>query len=154
MNDLIKNTDLEHRLLTSENSSEIQSIIDIFNTNIKKKDVLRAAKISDLQDKITDEIDERISRKGGEFSNRDLLDYYKALQTSLDNTVYGGKDLSIPSIQINSNTINVDSSLKVLNRESRQRIFDTIHSLLNSTTDSIIETSNEEEDNILESSRD
>lgn len=144
MNDIIKQTDLEQKLLTSENSSEIQSIIDIFNTNIKKKDVLRAARISDLQDKITNEIDDRISRKGGEFSNKDLIDYYKTLQSSLDNTVYGGKDLSIPAIQINSNTINVDNSSKFLNRESRQRIFDAIRGLLN----------NDEEDNLIESDRD
>lgn len=128
MNDLVKDG-LENKLLTSEDSNEVQNIINIFNANIKKKDVLRALKISDLQDRITEEIDKRISYRGGEFSNKDLLEFYKTLQTTLDNTAYGGKDLSVPSIQINSNTINLDSASS-LNRESRQKIFDVVQSLM------------------------
>lgn len=130
MNDLVKQDDLEKRLLSSDDANEVQNIINAFNANIKKKDVLRALKISSLQDKITDEIDRRVSSRGGEFSNRDLLDYYKTLQTALDNTAYGGKDLSVPSIQINSNTINLDSTSSSLNRESRQKVFDAVQSLI------------------------
>jgi len=59
-----------------------------------------------------------------------VLDYYKTLQTALDNTAYGGKDLSVPSIQINSNTINLDSTSSSLNRESRQKVFDAVQSLI------------------------
>ena len=130
MNDLVKQDDLEKRLLSSDDANEVQNIINAFNANIKKKDVLRALKISSLQDKITDEIDRRVSSRGDEFSNRDLLDYYKTLQTALDNTAYGGKDLSVPSIQINSNTINLDSTSSPLNRESRQKVFDAVQSLI------------------------
>ena len=130
MNDLQKISDLENQLLISEDAQETQEIINYFNANIKKKDILRALKVSDLQDKITSEIDKRISTKGGEFNNRDLLDYYKVLQSTIDNAAYGNKDLSVPTIQINSNIVNVDKYDVQLNRESRQRIFDAVKTLI------------------------
>lgn len=137
MNDLQKLNDLENQLLSSEDAQETQKIINYFNANIKKKDILRALKVSDLQDKITNEIDKRISNRSGEFNNKDLLDYYKVLQSTIDSAAYGNKDLSVPTIQINSNIVNVDKYDVELNRESRRKIFDAVKALISNTNSDI-----------------
>ena len=45
-------SDLEQKLIAEQDTQELQQIVDLFNLNIRKKDILRARKLSNLQDKI------------------------------------------------------------------------------------------------------
>lgn len=56
MEELIKldNVQLRDKLAKSTNQEELSEIVNIFNANLKKKELIRADIFSDLQDKIAD----------------------------------------------------------------------------------------------------
>ena len=129
---------LEEKLLTETDIDELQDIINIFNLNMQKKNILRSSKLADLQDKVYMQMAERLDNKADEFSNQDLLSYFKTIQDTIsknDNTL---DKINIPAIQIQQNQLNVNVSSEELNRESRARVLDAIQSILNS--EDVIET--------------
>ena len=125
-------SELENRLVNSEDLDELKNIIEIFNFNLKKKDILRSSKLSDIQDKISEQIATRIDKRANEFSNADLLNYFKVVQDIIarsDNTL---DNIKTPSIQINQqNNVNIDiDSARKLNKESRDKVVDAVQSIL------------------------
>jgi len=131
---------IEQKILNEDDPQELQELIDIFNLNLKKKDIIRSAKLSEVQDKIVEQMSKRVELRPDEFSNSDLLNYHKIVQDTLsksDNTL---DSINIPSIQINQQ-INMNSSdSDNFDKESRKRILDTVNNILeemknNSTKD-------------------
>ena len=45
---------LRQKLLQSKNPDEINDIVQLFNMNLKKRELIRADVYSELQDKVTD----------------------------------------------------------------------------------------------------
>ena len=45
---------LRQKLLQSKNPNEINDIVQLFNMNLKKRELIRADVYSELQDKVTD----------------------------------------------------------------------------------------------------
>lgn len=123
---------LEEKLLTETDIDELQGIINIFNLNMQKKNILRSSKLADLQDKVYMQMAERLDNQADQFSNQDLLSYFKTIQDTIsknDNTL---DKINIPAIQIQQNQLNLNVSSDELNRESRARVLDAIQSILNS----------------------
>ena len=56
----LQGEELRQKLLQSKNPEEIDDLVNLFNLNIKKKEIIRADIYSDLQDKVTDQIGKRI----------------------------------------------------------------------------------------------
>ena len=124
--------ELEEKLLTETNIDDLQDVINIFNLNMQKKNILRSSKLADLQDKVYKQMSERLENKADEFSNKDLLDYFRTIQETIsksDNTL---DKINIPAIQIQQNQLNVNVSSDELNRESRAKVLDVIQSILGS----------------------
>ena len=71
--------DLEKQLKEAQDGDSLQKVVDLFNLNIKKKDIIRAGQLSELQDKISQQMADRVNNHAGEFSNKDLLDYFKVI---------------------------------------------------------------------------
>ena len=121
---------IDKQIMEEEDPSELQELIDLFNLHLKKKDIVRSAKLSEVQDKIVDQMSKRIESRPDEFSNSDLLNYHKVVQETLtksDNTL---DSINVPSIQINQQ-INMNSADNdTFDRESRQRILDTVNVIL------------------------
>ena len=65
--------ELEQKLVDETDIDELKNIINLFNLNIKKKDILRTSKLSDLQDKVTEQIGQRLEYNAAAFSNKDLI---------------------------------------------------------------------------------
>lgn len=122
--------ELEVQLLEEDNIDNIKAIIDLFNINIKKKNIIRTSKLNELQDKVYRQIDERITSSANTFSNKDLLEYFKVMQDTLNKTEIDSEQVIAPNIQINQNTLNIGTGVE-LTRESRQKITDAIKSILN-----------------------
>lgn len=123
-------SDLEEMLLKETNIAELDNIIQLFNLNIKKKDIVRSNKLSDLQDKISDQIGKRVEAHADEFSNRDLLDYFKVLQDIIDRSDNSLESVKTPVIQLNQQNISVDMNNGVLNKDSRDKIIDAVQAVL------------------------
>lgn len=120
--------ELEEQLLLAETNSDIKQIIDIFNLNLKKRDIIRASKLEDLQDLISDQMKLRLEKRAGEFSNKDLVDYFKAINDTLSRT--NTDSSSVPQIQVNQNTqVNITDSI-ISNKNSRDKILDAIRATI------------------------
>ncbi len=125
--------ELEIRLLEEDNVDNIKAIIDLFNINIKKKNIIRTSKLNELQDKVYNQIDERITNNANTFSNKDLLEYFKVMQDTINKSDIDSDNVITPNIQINQNNLNIGVGTE-LTRESRQKITDAIKNILNKNT--------------------
>lgn len=125
-------SELESRILTETDPDALDDLVDLFNINLKKKDLLRIGKLNDLQDKITEQIGARIEKNSDQFSNKDLLDYFKTIQDTVSKTSVDLSDINVPAIQINQ--VNIDNDEK-LSAESRKKVLDAVNSILKSTSD-------------------
>ena len=124
--------ELEQMLVNGNDIEELKDIINIFNLNLKKKDILRSSKLSDIQDKISEQIATRIDKRANEFSNADLLNYFKVVQDIINRSDNSLDEVKVPNIQINQqNNVSIDvDSAKKLNKESRDKVVDAVQSIL------------------------
>ena len=144
----LSTAELETRLMEETDVSEMEQIINMFNINSKKKDIVRVNRLNDLQDKISNQMMERVEKKAGEFSNKDLLDYFKVIQDTIRSSDSTLESVKPAAIQINQQNINITEDS--LSRESRDKITNAINSILaKAQKPSVIDTNYEiiEEDN-------
>ena len=95
---------------------------------MKKKDVVRANALSELQDKISKQIEQRIDNKADEFSNKDLLDYFKTVQEFINKSATNTDTVKVPTIQINQqNNVALPNAL---NKDSRDKVLDAVQAIL------------------------
>lgn len=124
--------ELENRILEETDLDKLDDLVDLFNINLKKKDIIRAGRLNDLQDKITDQINSRIDKNSDQFSNKDLLDYFKTIQDTISKSSVDISDLNIPTIQINQ--VNIENETR-LSSESRRKVLDAVNAILYKTSD-------------------
>lgn len=125
--------DIEKYILEEENLDDLNDIVKLFNISLKKKDLLRNSKLSEVQDKIVEQIISRVSDQPNDFSNDDLLKYYKTIQDTLNKMDGSLDNVKVPTIQLNQQ-INV--AQEEFDRESRKRIIDTVNQILSSAKES------------------
>ena len=124
---------LSEKILQENNPDELKDLIELFNLNLKKKDIIRSEMLSDVQDRIVDQMSKRIETRPDEFSNADLLNYHKVVQDTLQKSDNNIDDINVPQIQINQqfNVNNADTDS--FDKESRQRILSIVQAILEST---------------------
>ena len=129
MNDFkVLSDDQKLALQTSESPVDVEKIVSIFNSNLKKKELLRISKLSELQDAITSQVSKRLEKHADEFSNRDLIDYFKIFQETISKTDTSID--SIPQISITQNQLNINVSNPEFDQDSRQRILKAVKQLM------------------------
>ena len=134
---------IDIQILNEEDPNELQELIDLFNLNMKKRDIVRSAKLSEVQDKIVDQMSKRIEQRPDEFSNTDLLNYHKVVQDTITKSDTTLDSVKVPNIQLNQQ-ININNAeTDTFDRESRQRILDTVSSILENIAE--MSDDNEEE---------
>ena len=130
--------DIEKQLLEEEDLDTLNDVISLFNISLKKKNLVRSSKLSEVQDKIVNQIAARVDDRPDNFSNEDLLKYYKTIQDTLSKTDTSLDDMKVPTIQLNQQ-INIDNGNE-FNRESRKKIIDTVNQILELAKNSSQET--------------
>lgn len=125
------NEELEKKLLEETDINNIKNIIDLFNLNIQKKNIVRTNKLNELQDKVCDQIDKRLTTNADTFSNKDLIDYFKAIQDTINKSEISSEDITSPKIELNQNNVNINMG-PVLSRDSRQNVLDAVKRILES----------------------
>ena len=125
MNEISSNISIE------EDADRLKDLINLFNLNIKKKEILRKNTLSELQDQTINQIQKRIENRPEEFTNKELVDYMKTFSDLLDkNTSLVDEDLN--TIQLNNaNEVNINIGTEYLSRDSRQRISSVVSDILN-----------------------
>lgn len=130
---------LENEILTTDDADELSDIIDIFNLNLQKRNIIRNKKLNDIQDKVVERMLEKIESEPWEFSNDDLIKFHKIIQDTISKSSAIDTN-EIPTIQVNQQ-INV--STPSFDRESRTKILSAVHDILSNET---YKLNNEEED--------
>ena len=128
--------DIAQKIMQAKDKDELQKYTELFNLSMAKKNAVRIVKLNSLQDKVIDEAEDRIEKRSDEISNKELLDYMKALSDSIDKAQNNLKNIdSSPMITLTqqTNTVNVtvnsEESL-VRSRESKEKIINAVRGLL------------------------
>ena len=132
-NELKTIDDLSEQLMNESNPAQLENIIDLFNVSFQKKNILRIQKLNELQDKIQTQIEKRLDNKIDEFSNKDLIDYFKVMQDSIIKNSDTAEMQNAKVIQIIQNQTNVQNNLQEsepLSRESKEKISEAVQSML------------------------
>ena len=118
-------------ILDEQDPNKTKDLVDLFNWNISKKNVARIQKLNNLYDSITDQMTERVTKRADQFSNSDLLDYVKTIQSAIDiNTKNLSQVQEPPLIVQNNNTqINVNV-VDALSKDSKERILRAVQETL------------------------
>ena len=114
-----------------ESNKPIKDLTYLFNEAQIKQSMLRAQKLSKLQDKVVDNVEKRIDSKPDNFTNAELLNAINILQKSNnDNLTYINSINEKPQIQLVNNSLNVSVDNQSFSKEERQRITDAVSKLL------------------------
>ncbi len=123
-----KSEELVTKIVGEEDSDKLKDLVGLFNVNQSKKNIVRAVIYSRLLDKISLQMVERLDKKSGEFSNKDLLEYLTAVRTAIDKSDISPENINIPIIQNNTQVnVNIDGGF---NRESKEKIIDSVRAIL------------------------
>ena len=125
--------DIEKYILEEENLDDLNDIVKLFNISLKKKDLIRNSKLSEAQDKIVEQITSRVSERPDNFSNEDLLKYFKTIQDTLAKMDGSLDDIKVPTIQLNQQ---INIAQEEFDRESRKKIIDTVSQILSAAKES------------------
>ena len=125
-------TDIAQQILDETDVDKLKDLTALFNLSTQKRNVARVLKMTDLLDRVTDQMLTRFERTPDNFSNEDLIKFMQVTENSIEKA---NKSISqvdeTPAIQLQQNNqvnINIGDSL---NRESRQRVTDVVQSILN-----------------------
>ena len=130
--------DMIDPILKETDMDNLNDMIKLFNLNLKKRNLIRSSKLSEVQDKVVNQIAARVEDRPDNFSNDDLLKYYKTIQDTLNKADMSLDHMEVPTIQVNQQ-INVGTEF---DRESRRRILDTVNQILksaNNTSEVVID---------------
>lgn len=130
-----KELSLSDKLIRTNDFDELNEIVEMFNLDLQKKNLIRGVKLSEVQDKVVDQLSMRLTERADNFSNEDLIKYLKTIQETLNKTTVTTDDIKAPTIQINQQ-VNVDN-VNNFNAESRKRILSAVNSIMNGDTEEL-----------------
>ena len=96
-------------IMMEDDIDDLKDIVRLFNLNMKKRDLIRTSKLSEVQDKVVEQIAARVEDRPDNFSNDDLLKYYKTIQDTIAKTDTSLDKMETPAIQVNQQ-INVGTN--------------------------------------------
>lgn len=133
-NKLDKGTEkIATKIVRSKDLDEVKDLTALFNLQQTKKSVLRTMTYNQLVDSIIEQMQERVSKRADQFSNKELLDYLKIMNEGIEKAQQQINSVSTaePLIQFNqqNNTVVVNQTDQ-LDAASRQRVSRALSSIL------------------------
>ena len=125
------------QIITEQDTQKTKDLTYLFNQNQNKKTMVRANKLNELLDVITDEAVTRFTKNPDEISNKDLLDGLKTVQDLIERSqsqVNGVTDQPLIQINQQTNSVNVGDQGPQLSRDSRERVKNAVMNLLSGLT--------------------
>ena len=131
--------ELINQIIAESDLEKSKDLTYLFNVNQNKKTLIRINKLSDLMDTMTQQALVRFTSRPDEISNKELMDGLKTIQDLIERgqkQAAGVQEQSAPLIQINqqTNSVNVGTDGKTLNRDSRERVKNAVMDLLKDIT--------------------
>ena len=146
------------KIIRSKDLDEVKDLTALFNLQQTKKSVLRTMTYNQLVDSIVEQMQERVSKRADQFSNKELLDYLKIMNEGIEKAQQQISTVANtePLIQFNqqNNTVVVNQADQ-LDAASRQRVSRALSSILakmkNPPMLEVVEENVSESDEIIES---
>lgn len=132
----ISNNELLDKILKVDSKEELEELYYRLEINNTKKNAFRVNELNKLLDLVNKQAAERFTKRPGEISNKEVLDYMNAIQNQIDRsekTVANINQLNTTQInnQINNINISLDNNNEAtLNKNSRDRILKVIDLIL------------------------
>lgn len=133
--------EIAQQILDEQDVDRVKDLTTLFNLNAQKRNVMRVIKMNELLDTVTDKVIERFEKCPDNFSNDDLIKYMQVTENAIDKA---NKNLHLveetPPIQLMQNNqvnINIENSL---DKESRERVLETVRSILSKNVSNSSET--------------
>ena len=136
------------KITNAETVDDLKELTKLFHLSLAKKEATRVLTQSELLDVVLEQAGDRIRKRPGELSLKDLLDYMNAFQASIDKSSKSleTKIEETPPLTLNQTkqeiNININNGQSVsISEESRARILEVINALTKNKT--ISDTSKE-----------
>lgn len=122
---------LVDNIMEEQDPNKTKDLVDMFNWNMSKKNVARLEKLNNLYDSITDQMIERVNKRADQFSNSDLIDYVKTIQSAIDVNTKNLAQVQEPPliVQQNNTQINVNVA-DTFDRDAKERILAAVEATL------------------------
>ena len=118
-------------IMDEQDPNKTKDLVELFNWNISKKNVARIEKLNNLYDSITDQMIERVDKRADQFSNSDLLDYVKTIQTAIDTNTKNLSQIQEPPLIVNQTNTQINVNLAdQFDKEAKQRILAAVQATL------------------------
>lgn len=126
-----KLTDLVTNIMEEQDPNKTKNLVHMFNWNISKKNIARIHTLNNLYDSITAQMAERIEKRADQFSNSDLLDYVKTIQTAIDTNTKSLSQVQDPPLILHQNNTQINVNLAdTFDREAKARILAAVQATL------------------------
>lgn len=118
-------------IMQEQDPKKTKDLVDLFNWNISKKNVARIEKLNNLYDAITDQMTERVTKRADQFSNGDLLDYVKTIQSAIDTNTKNLSQVDEPPLILQQHNTQINVNLAdTFSREAKERILAAVQATL------------------------
>ena len=144
-----KSDELTSRIIAEEDPQKINELIDLFNLNQSKKDLVRSRKYNELLDKTTSMLEATLD--SGEMTAGELIRAFTALQKTAARYSNVAEEIQNAPIFIqyndNRQTEVVSQNVPQLSRESKEKVIEVINQILKEQqAQAIVPEEEEEED--------
>lgn len=122
--------ELTNKIIEENDPDKLEELAQLFTLNQKKKQIARTNKLSNLLELIDDEVITRVTTVPDAIEDKDLINYLKITQESVNS--HNNEEQELPRVQINNQTnVNINSS--GLDRESRAKVLEAVQEILKSS---------------------
>lgn len=126
---------LMNDILEEQDPSKTKDLVDLFNWHMSKKNVVRIQKLNNLYDSITDQMVERVDKRADQFSNSDLLDYVKTIQSAIDINTKNLSNVQEPPMIVHQNNTQINVNLaESFDSEAKARILAAVQATIQQAT--------------------
>lgn len=121
------------KVLSEDSPENIRDLTELFNNNMRKKDMVRSFKLSGFLEEIEDTLITRVRENPDDIKTYELLNAIKVVQESLYKTTENVAGIkSTPTIQINQQIIN--NGEEPLSKDSINKVLNLVNKILKEST--------------------
>lgn len=146
--------DILDKISQASTVEELKEFTQLFHLSLAKKEASRALTQSELLDVILEQASDRITKRPGDLSNKDLLDYMSVFQASLDKTSKSLDDKIVEASPVTLNqtnqeiNINLGDNSMTISDESRARILDVLNAITKNGSQKTLKQASEEVEHV------
>ena len=128
-------------IMEEQDPNKTKDLVDLFNWHMSKKNVVRIQKLNNLYDSITDQMVERVNKRADQFSNSDLLDYVKTIQSAIDINTKNLSNVQEPPMIVHQNNTQINLNVvDTFDSDAKARILAAVQATLQQATKPVEDT--------------